>query len=96
MQVWYLLLALGLLLTVIAGMVRVLRGPTPADCMLAALLFGTTGIAILLLFAQGLRLPALYDVALILALLAAVAVVAFVRRTWQPAPTEAEGSDVPR
>jgi multicomponent Na+:H+ antiporter subunit F len=96
MQVWYLLLALGLLVTVIAGMARILRGPTPADRMLAALLFGTTSVAILLLLAQGLRLPALHDVALVFALLAAVAVVAFVRRTWQTAPTDEEGSHAPK
>lgn len=96
MQVWYLLLALGLLSTVVAGMARILRGPTPADRMLAALLFGTTGVAILLLFAQGLRLPALHDVALVFALLAAVAVVAFVRRTWQLEQIDAEDSHGPK
>jgi multicomponent Na+:H+ antiporter subunit F len=96
MQMWYVLLALGLLLTVIAGMGRILRGPTPADRMLAALLFGTTGVAILLLLAQGLRLPALHDIALVFALLAIVVVVAFVRQTWQPAATDEEGSSAPK
>jgi multicomponent Na+:H+ antiporter subunit F len=67
--------ALLLVLTVLAGMVRVARGPTFADRMLAALLFGTTGVAVLLLLgAEGLR-----DVALLFSLLASISVVAFVR-----------------
>jgi len=74
-------LALFLLLTLSAGMVRVLRGPTSADRMMAAQLFGTTGVAILLLLAQGLGEPALRDVALVLALLSGVAVAAYIRRS---------------
>ncbi len=42
----YLSLALFLVLNLVAGLLRILRGPTPADCMLAAQLFGTTGVAI--------------------------------------------------
>lgn len=72
--------ALFLLITITAGMVRVLRGPTDGDRMLAAQLFGTTGVAILLLLAEALAMPALVDVALVFALLAAVATVAFVRQ----------------
>ena len=59
-----------------------LRGPTPADRMLAAQLFGTTAVACLLLQAQIYGQPALRDVALVFALLAAVTAVAFVRRAW--------------
>jgi multicomponent Na+:H+ antiporter subunit F len=72
-------LAAFLLLTLAAGLVRVVRGPTPADSMLAAQLFGTTGVAILLLLAEALASPALRDAALVLALLAVLATVAFVR-----------------
>ncbi|ACL73743.1 monovalent cation/H+ antiporter complex subunit F [Thioalkalivibrio sulfidiphilus] len=72
--------ALFLLITIAAGMVRVLRGPTDSDRMLAAQLFGTTGVAILLLLGEALAMPALVDVALVFALLAAVATVAFVRQ----------------
>lgn len=82
MNMLYLGLAALLLLTVIGGSVRILRGPTTADRMLAAMLFGTTGVAILLLLAQASRSTALRDVALVFALLAAVAVVAFVQRAW--------------
>jgi multicomponent Na+:H+ antiporter subunit F len=73
-------MALFLLLNVAAGLVRIVRGPTQADRMMAAQLFGTTGVAILLLLAQGLGEPALRDVALVLALLSGMAVAAFVRR----------------
>lgn len=69
-----------LLLTLVAGMIRVARGPTAADRMLAAQLFGTTGVATLLLLAQAWRKAAIVDVALVLALLATVIGVTFVRR----------------
>lgn len=82
MQHLYLALALFLLLNLVTGMWRVLRGPTAADRMLAAQLFGTTAVAILLLLAEMTEVMALRDVALVFALLAAVTAVAFVRRKW--------------
>ncbi len=82
MQALYLGMALFLLLTLIAGLWRVLCGPTPADRMLAAQLFGTTAVACVLLLAQAFDYPSLRDVALVFALLAAVTAVAFVRRAW--------------
>ena len=75
-------LALFLMLNLGAGMWRVLRGPTAADRMLAAQLFGTTAVAILLLLAEASGSAVLRDVALVFALLAAVTAVAFVRRAW--------------
>ncbi|MBP2280791.1 multicomponent Na+:H+ antiporter subunit F [Psychrobacter sp. PL19] len=78
----YLALALFLLLNLGAGMWRVLRGPTAADRMLAAQLFGTTAVAILLLLAEASSSAALRDVALVFALLATVTAVAFARRAW--------------
>lgn len=80
MQTLCLALALFLLLNLMAGMWRVLRGPTSADRMLATQLFGTTAVAILLLLEQAGDTPALIDVALVFALLAAVTAVAFVGR----------------
>ena len=82
MQTLYLALALFLLLNLVAGMWRVLRGPTAADRMLAAQLFGTTSVAVLLVLAQATDKAALRDVALVFALLAAVTAIAFVRRAW--------------
>lgn len=80
----YLVLALFLLANLLVGLVRVLRGPTPQDRMLAAQLFGTMGVAALLLLAEALAAPALQDVALVFALLGGIAVVAFVRRDTGP------------
>lgn len=88
----YQFLALFLLLTLAAGMWRLLRGPTIADRMLAAQLFGTTTVAILLLLSQASSNSALQDVALVFALLAVITVVAFVRRAW---PNKMERSDDP-
>ena len=82
MQILYLSIAVFLLLTLVAGLWRVLRGPSSADRMLAAQLFGSTAVACVLLLAQIFDAPPLRDVALIFALLAAVAAIAFVRRTW--------------
>lgn len=83
MQALYFALALFLLLNLLAGMWRVLRGPSAADRMMAAQLFGTTAVALLLALAQAMDNAALRDVALVFALLAAVTAVAFVQRAWQ-------------
>jgi multicomponent Na+:H+ antiporter subunit F len=80
MQSLYYSLILFLLLTLVAGLWRIRRGPTAADRMLAAQLFGTTATAILLLLAEVSAAPALLDVALVLALLAAITVTAFTRQ----------------
>jgi multicomponent Na+:H+ antiporter subunit F len=82
MHDWNATLALFLLLNLVVGLARVWRGPTPADRMIASQLFGTTGVAILLLLAEASSIPALRDVALVVALLAAMATVVFVRRVW--------------
>jgi multicomponent Na+:H+ antiporter subunit F len=71
-----------LVLTVVAGLWRVVRGPTDADRLLAPQLFGTTGVAALLVAAVRLEAPALRDVALLLALLAVVTSAAFAVRLW--------------
>ncbi|MEP3855651.1 MAG: monovalent cation/H+ antiporter complex subunit F [Porticoccus sp.] len=81
MQTLLFTLVLFLILNLGVGMWRVLRGPTTADRMLAAQLLGTTAVAILLLLAEATGSAALRDVALVLALLATVTAVAFVRRT---------------
>lgn len=75
-------LALFLLLNLAAALLWVARGPTAADRMLVALLFGTTGVGVLLLLGAAGAGAAVFDVALVLALLAAVAGVAFARRAW--------------
>ncbi|WP_018144324.1 MULTISPECIES: monovalent cation/H+ antiporter complex subunit F [unclassified Thioalkalivibrio] len=88
MSVFYLAAALFLLGTILLGLVRVLRGPGSGDRMLAAQLFGTTGVTILLLLSMTLEDSALVDVALVFALLAVVAAVAFVRQHGLPEPPD--------
>lgn len=88
----YLGTALFLLLNILAGLVRVLRGPTSTDRLMAAQLFGTTGVAILLLLGEVFAEPALHNVALVFALLAGLATVAFVRRVPPTAASEEEHS----
>ena len=86
----YVGLATFLLLTIAASLIRILRGPTAADRMVAAQLFGTTGVAALLLLAEVQALAALRDVALVFALLAVLATVAFVKRVWPCEPQSEE------
>jgi multicomponent Na+:H+ antiporter subunit F len=78
----FMALSLFLLLNLLAGLWRAVRGPTPADRLLLAQLFGTTAVAILLLQSRQVDLDALRDVALVFALLSAITAVAFVRRAW--------------
>jgi multicomponent Na+:H+ antiporter subunit F len=73
------LVAIVVLLSLLAGLVRVVRGPSQADRMLSAQLFGTGAVALLLILSPAMDSPALIDVALVFAILAAVTVVAFVR-----------------
>lgn len=67
-----------MLAAVALGLFRVFRGPSGADRMMAAQLLGTGGVAVLLLLAVATEIPAVSDVALVLALLAAFASAAFV------------------
>jgi len=73
---WLLASLLLLLLSLVGGLARVLREPTLEDRMLSVQLLGTGGVGTLLLTAVLLDLPALLDVSLVLALLAAVAAAA--------------------
>jgi multicomponent Na+:H+ antiporter subunit F len=83
-----LLAAAGIILmTVAAGLVRVLYGPREVDRMMAVQLLGTGGIAALLLAASATGVPGVENVALGLALLSSFASVAFVtasRRKDEP------------
>jgi multicomponent Na+:H+ antiporter subunit F len=73
-----LLLACVILGAVGAGLWRVLHGPSPADRLMATQLLCTGGIAVLLILGTARRQEGLAEVALVLALLGALASVAFV------------------
>jgi multicomponent Na+:H+ antiporter subunit F len=75
-------IVLFLLANLVVALVAAARGPTPADRMLVALLFGTGGTAVLALLALAGGGTALLDAALVLALLAAIGGIAFARRGW--------------
>ena len=71
--------ALFILATAAVGLVRVLRGPSDADRMMSIQLLGAAGIAVLLLVGEAENPAGAIDLALILALLAALATIALVR-----------------
>lgn len=79
MSSWYLALAAILLVSIAAALWRVHRGPTAADRMMSAQLIGTGGVAVILLLAALNDDWAILDVAIVLALLAAFASVAFAK-----------------
>ncbi len=79
--VWW-IAACGLLLNIAVGLGVMLRRRTTVDPLLAVLLFGTAGVALLVVLSSALDAPRGLDVALVLALLAAVFGVAAVRFGW--------------
>ena len=90
----FLLASSGFVLAMVAvGLIRLLHGPANADRMTAAQLLGTGGIATLLLMAAATDVSALVDVALVLALLAAFASVAFVIGGARSATPEADAAE---
>ena len=76
----FLLIAACTILAMVAlAMFLVMRGPVDADRMMAVQLLGTGGIAVVLLAGSATGQSAVIDVALVLALLAAFAGLAFVK-----------------
>lgn len=71
---------LFLLLLLAGGAVRILRGPSRSDRMLAAQFFGTIAVAVFLVLAEARALPGLRDIALVVAVFVVVNVVVFVRQ----------------
>ncbi len=87
MELFYQGFVIFLFANLTAALWRAAKGPSVADRLTAAQLFGTTGVAILLVLAEVLAEPALRNVALAFALLAVMVVVCFLRT--------GEGSDAP-
>jgi multicomponent Na+:H+ antiporter subunit F len=78
MTLWLTLIALGVAGSLAGALWRVWVGPGSADRMMAAQLVGTGGVGLLVVLAA-LQDWAALDVALVLALLAALAVVGFAK-----------------
>ncbi len=78
------LMGLGavIVMTAFLGILRIQRGPSGADRMLAAMLFGTAGVALALILAEAAGAGGARDAALVFALLGAITAVAFVKRAW--------------
>ncbi|MHC1768123.1 MAG: multiple resistance and pH regulation protein F [Verrucomicrobiia bacterium] len=91
MTALYFAAALVLLATILLGLTHVFRQPGRADSLLAAVLFGSTGVALVLVLGKGLRMERALDIALVFALLAAVLGVAFVLRGWPEEDDEEDG-----
>lgn len=78
MTAWLTFVAVGVLASLGAALLRVWRGPGRADRMMGAQLAGTSGVAVLMLLAP-LEGWAALDVALTLSLFGALAAVGFVK-----------------
>jgi multicomponent Na+:H+ antiporter subunit F len=74
------LVLLVLVLSLCVGLIRIFRGPTLEDRIMSVQLMGTTGVGILLILGLLFDMPASIDIALVLAMLAAISVVALTRR----------------
>jgi multicomponent Na+:H+ antiporter subunit F len=77
-----------LLITLLLCLRRVHRGPTRADRILGAQLFGTTSTAIVLLLGAAYEQPGSRDVALVFTLLAIINVFAFAHGRWSEGRSE--------
>jgi len=95
MKAFLLAAAAAVLITVALGMVRILRGPSAADRVMAAQLLGTGGVAALLLSGIARGRPASLDLALTLAVLAAFASIAFVKGAAMAQDEPARRDDEP-
>jgi multicomponent Na+:H+ antiporter subunit F len=93
MSAWLLMLAILLLLSLAGAMWRIWHGPHAADRMMAAQLIGTGGVGTVLLLAAGTDWAAI-DVALVLALLAAFAAIAFAKARTSDGRGDPEEEDV--
>lgn len=94
MSAFFQLAALFLLLNVGAGLLRILRGRTTADRLLAVQLFGTTGTAILILLSLATGESAYQTIALVFAILAGVLGIVFARYGQPSAPASAQSQEL--
>ena len=88
-----LVLAFVLLLTIAASLWRIHAGPRQVDRMMGAQLIGTSGVALVLLLAAATGDPEKLDVAIVLALLAAFAALAFAKTASADAAGDPENDD---
>lgn len=80
-SIWW-IAACGILINIAIGLGLTMSRRAAADALLVVLLFGTAGVALALILGQALDRERAVDVALVLALLAAVLGVAAERLGW--------------
>ena len=84
MELFYTAVVLVLILCLVIGLIRVLVGPDNANRMLAAQLFGTIGITIVVVLSVLQDNEVIANVALVFTLLASITVIAFLKLAEQP------------
>ncbi len=89
MNAFFIIVIIFLLLNIALGLYRVWRGPTVADRLLTTQLFGTTGIAILIVLAGYLKELTLLNVAVTFNVLAVLLVICLVQ-VWKKKKGEAQ------
>jgi multicomponent Na+:H+ antiporter subunit F len=77
MTIYFLAIVLALALLLSLSLLRVLRAPSNADCILATQLVGTIGVAMLIILSVIKREAYLLVVSLVLALLTSIMLVTF-------------------
>ena len=82
MDVFFIIVIIFLLLNIALGLIRVWRGPTVGDRLLTTQLFGTTGMAILLVLAGYSKDLTLLNVAITFNVLAILLVICMVQ-VWK-------------
>jgi multicomponent Na+:H+ antiporter subunit F len=82
-----------ILAVVTLALFRILRRPADVDRMMAVQLLGSGGVAVLLLIAVAIEIPAIVDVALMLALLAAFMAVTLVMNASNSRTEPKEAAD---
>ena len=88
MDLFFIIVTVFLLLNIALGLLRVWRGPTVADRLLTTQLFGTTGMAILLVLAGYLKELTLLNVAITFNVLAILLVICLAQ-VWKNKKGEA-------
>jgi multicomponent Na+:H+ antiporter subunit F len=82
MDGFFIIVIVFLLLSIALGLIRVWRGPTVADRLLTTQMFGTTGMAILLVLTGYLKELTLLNVAITFNVLAILLVICLVQ-VWK-------------
>jgi multicomponent Na+:H+ antiporter subunit F len=77
MSTYFIAIVLVLAILLSLSLLRILRVPSYADCLLSTQLVGTIGVAMLIILSVIKREPYLLDVALVVALLTSIMLVTF-------------------